>query len=153
MNSASSQASIEAWSENTSPALVRRTPQLALSSPTIDANFRDASILSRQTVKHKSDSQILVQENSSTEGSPINLSPQTPKRRQSPQKLRMRAQNGASFGSDSSDEELTRNGTPSSADSGTPTSKSLKDQSRRHFIFEKAVLYKRLMAQESRKFI
>lgn len=153
VNSASSQASIEAWSENTSPALVRRTPQLALSSPTIDADFRDASILSRQTVKHKSDSQILVQENSSTEGSPINLSPQTPKRRQSPQKLRMRAQNGASFGSDSSDEELTRNGTPSSADSGTPTSKSLKDQSRRHFIFEKAVLYKRLMAQESRKFI
>ena len=49
VNSASSQASIEAWSENTSPALVRRTPQLALSSPTIDANFRDASILSRQT--------------------------------------------------------------------------------------------------------
>lgn len=149
VNSASSQASFEAWSENTSPALVRRTPRLPLSSLTIDANIRDSSILGRQTVIQKSDSQILVQENSSNEGSPINLSPQTPKRGLSPQKLRLQAQNGSSFGSDSSDEELTRNGTPSSANSGTPTRKSLKDQSSRHFIFEKAVLYKRLMAQES----
>ena len=153
VNSASSQASFEAWSENTSPALVRRTPRLPLSSLTIDANIRDSSILGRQTVIQKSDSQILVQENSSTEGSPINLSPQTPKRGLSPQKLRLQAQNGSSFGSDSSDEELTRNGTPSSANSGTPTRKSLKDQSSRHFIFEKAVLYKRLMAQESRKLL
>lgn len=152
VKSASSQVSIEAWSENTSPALVRRTPQLPLSSPKIDTSLKDASPVGRLMIKRKSDSQILVQENSSTEGSPLDLSPRTPKRGQSPQKLRLRAQNGScNLSSDSSEEEFARNRTSSSADERTPSRKSLKDQSSEHFVFEKAVLYKRLRAKESRK--
>lgn len=160
IESASSQVSIEAWTENGSPAIVRRTPtlQLPVSSPKLAAKLKGAL-----PVGKKSDTQILTQENSSTEGSPLDLSPRTPQRGPSPQKRRVQAQNSLyNINSDSSDEEFAKSGTPSSAstDAHTPSRKSLTpqisgskliDHGPEHFIFEKAVLYKRLTPHESSK--
>lgn len=160
VQSSSSQVSIEAWSASGSPAIVKRTPtpQVPVSSPKLASRLKGASPVGKLLItKQKSDSQLLTQENSSTEGSPLELSPRTPKRGQSPQKRRLPAQNN----SDSSDEDFARSGTPSSADAHTPSRKSLTpqisgskliDQGAEHFAFEKAVLYKRLMPHESRKF-
>lgn len=162
VESASSQVSIEAWSASGSPALIRRTstPPLPVSSPT---RLKGVSPVGKLLItKQKSDSQLLTQENSSTEGSPLDLSPRTPKRGQSPQKRKLPAQNSLSnINGDSSDEDYARSGTPSSTDAHTPSKKSLTpqtsgskliDQGSEHFVFEKAVLYKRLMPHESRKF-
>lgn len=159
VESASSQVSIEAWADSSSPALARRTFHFPLSSPKIDTKLKGASPIARLLTKHQSDSQLLVQENSSTEGSPLNLSPRTPKRGQSPQKRRLQAQkNLSNLNSDSSDEEFVKSGTSSSTGTHTPSRKSLtpqisgsklKDQGSEHFVFEKAVLYKRLMPQET----
>lgn len=165
VESASSQVSIEAWSASGSPAIVRRTPtpQLPVSSPKLASRLKGVSPVGKLLItKQKSDSQLLTQENSSTEGSPLELSPRTPKRGQSPQKRRLPAQNSLSnINSDSSDEDFAKSGTPSSADAHTPSRKSLTpqisgskliDQGAEHFVFEKAVMYKRLMPHESRKF-
>lgn len=164
VQSASSQVSVEAWSESGSPALVRRisTPQIPVSSLNLNTRFKGASPVGKLlTNKQKSDSQLLTQENSSTEGSLLDLSPRTLKRGESPQK-RLPAQNSmCNVNSDSSDEEFAkRRSSSSTADAHTPSKKSLSpqfsgsklvDQGPEHFVFEKAVLHKRLMPRKSRK--
>ena len=163
VESASSQVSIEAWTESSSPALVRHQMEVARQSP----QLKGPSLVGRLLTKQTSDSQLLTQDNSSTEGSPLDLSPRVPKRGQSPNKRILVAQSSLNnISSDSSDEETTRSGTSSPANAHAPGRKTLipqtrgsklKDHDSDAFLFEKAVLYKRLKVQEggskhSRKF-
>lgn len=162
VQSSSSQVSVEAWSESGSPTLGRRisTPQVPVSSLALHTRLKGASPVGKLlTKKQKSDSQLLTQVNSSTEGSPLDLSPQTPKRGEK----RLPAQNGlCNVNSDSSDEEFAKRGSLfSTTDAPTPSSKKsltaqfsgsrLLDQGPEHFVLEKAVLHKRLKPQKSRK--
>ena len=162
--STSSQVSVEAWSESGSPALVRRisTPQAPVSSLALNTRPKGTEPVKKLlTNKQKSDSQLLTRVNSSTEGSPLDLSPRTAKRDESPHK-RLPAQNSLyNLNSDSSDEEFAKRGSLSStSDAHTPSKKSLTpqvsgarllNQDPEHFVLEKAVLYKRLRPQKSRK--
>ena len=164
VQSTSSQVSVEAWSESGSPALVRRisTPQIPVSSLASNTMLKGTVPVGKLlTKKQKSDSQLLTGVNSSTEGSPLDLSPRTPTRSESPQK-RWPPQNSlCNVNSDSSDEDLAKRGSLSSTiDAYTPRKKSLTreisgskllDQGPEHAVFEKAVLYKRLRPQKSRK--
>lgn len=165
VQSSSSQVSVEAWSESGSPTLGRRisTPQVPVSSLALHTRLKGASLVGKLlTKKQKSDSQLLTQVNSSTEGSPLDLSPQTPKRGESLQK-RLPAQNSlCNVNSDSSDEDFAKRGSLSSTtDALTPSSKKsltpqisgsrLLDQGPEHFVLEKAVLHKRQKPQKSRK--
>ena len=162
VESASSQVSIEAWAATSSPALLRhqmevarQSPQPRVSSPNLGGSSPVGRLLSKQT----SDSQLLVQENSSTDGSPLDLSPQVPKRGQSPNKRRLLAQNSLNNkSSDSSDEEPVRSETSSPVKAHTSGRRSLTPQNggsklTQHdpeaFIFDKAVLHKKLKSQES----
>ena len=162
VQSSSSQVSVEAWSESGSPTLGRRisTPQVPVSSLALHTRLKGASPVGKLlTKKQKSDSQLLTQVNSSTEGSPLGLSPQTPKRGEK----RLPAQKSlCNVNSDSSDEEFAKRGSLSSTtDAPTPSSKKsltpqfsgsrLLDQGLEHFVLEKAVLHKRLKPQKSRK--
>ena len=162
VQSSSSQVSVEAWSESGSPTLGRRisTPQVPVSSLALHTRLKGASPVGKLlTKKQKSDSQLLTQVNSSTEGSPLDLSPQTPKRGEK----RLPAQKSlCNVNSDSSDEEFAKRGSLSSTtDAPTPSSKKsltpqfsgsrLLDQGLEHFVLEKAVLHKRLKPQKSRK--
>ena len=162
VDSASSQTSNEAWTESSSPALVRHQLKLARHSPLPPASSfkpKVPSPLGQLLSKQTSDSQFLIQENSSTEGSPLNLSPQAPKRGQSPNKRVLVVQDNLTHGSsDSSDEELGRSNTSSPISAHTCGRKSLtpqikgsklKDHSSEAFIFEKAVLYKRMKPHEN----
>ena len=164
VQSVSSQGSVEAWSESGSPDLVRRisTPQVPVSSLVSNTMLKGTAPARKPlTKKQKSDSQLLTGVNSSTEGSPLNLSPRTPKRGESPQR-RLPAQNSlCNVNSDSSDEDSAkRASSPSTTGAHTPSKKSLTphtsgskvlDQGPEHFVFDKAVLYKRLKPQKSRK--
>lgn len=164
VQSASSQVSVEAWSERGSPALVRRisTPQVPVSSLASSAMLKATAPAGKLlTNKQKSDSKLLTGVNSSTEGSPLDLSPRTPKRGKSPQK-RLPAQNSlCNVNSDSSDEDFAKRGSLSSTTGEhSPSKKSLTpqisgskllDRSPEHFVIEKAVLHKRLRPQKSRK--
>lgn len=162
VQSSSSQVSVEAWSESGSPTLGRRisTPQVPVSSLALHTRIKGASPVGKLlTKKQKSDSQLLTQVNSSTEGSPLDLSPQTPKRGEK----RLPAQKSlCNVNSDSSDEEFAkRRSLSSTTDAPTPSSKKsltpqfsgsrLLDQGLEHFVLEKAVLHKRLKPQKSRK--
>ena len=162
VQSSSSQVSVEAWSESGSPTLGRRisTPQVPVSSLALHTRLKGASPVGKLlTKKQKSDSQLLTQVNSSTEGSPLDLSPQTPKRGEK----RLPAQKSlCNVNSDSSDEEFAkRRSLSSTTDAPTPSSKKsltpqfsgsrLLDQGLEHFVLEKAVLHKRLKPQKSRK--
>ena len=152
VESTSSQVSNEAWTESSSPALVRHQLKEARHSPPPPASsskFKGPSPLGQLLSKQTSDSQFLMQETSSAEGSPLNLSPQVSKR----------VQNNLTHGSsDSSDEELVRSNTSSPVSAPTSARKSLtpqikgsklKDHSSEAFVFEKAVLYKRMTQQEN----
>lgn len=164
VQSTSSQMSVEAWSESGSPALVRRisTPQIPVSSLASNTMLKGTVPVGKLlTKKRKSDSQLLTGVNSSTEGSPLDLSPRTPTRSESPQKRWQPQNNLCNVNSDSSDEDLAKRGSLSSTtDAHTPSKKSLTpqfsgskllDQGPEHAVFEKAVLYKRLRPQKSRK--
>lgn len=164
VQSVSSQVSVEAWTESGSPALVRRisTPRVPVSSLASNTMLKGTAPTRKLlTNKQKSDSQILTGVSSSTEGSPLNLSPRTPKRGESPHK-RLPAQNSwCNVNSDSSDEVFAKIGSsPSTIGTHTPSKKSLTphisgskllDQGPEHFVFDKTVLYKRLRPQKSRK--
>ena len=164
VQSASSQVSVEAWCESGSPALSRRisTSQIPVSSLASNTMLKGTAPVGKLlTKKQKSDSQLLTGLNSSTEGSPLNLSPQTPKRVDSPQKRWPPQNSMCNVNSDSSDEDFTKRGSLSSpTDAHTPSEKALTpqisgskllDQGPVHAVFEKAVLYKRLRPQKSRK--
>ena len=152
VESTSSQVSNEAWTESSSPSLVRHQLKVARHSPPRPASaskLKGSSPLGQLLSKQTSDSQFLMQETSSTEGSPLNLSPQVSKRIQD---------NLTHGSSDSSDEELVRSNTSSPVSAHTSARKSLtphikgsklKDHSSEAFVFEKAVLYKRMKPQEN----
>lgn len=162
VQSTSSQVSIEAWTDSSSPALARNqfertrdSTQPAGSSAKAMGPSQAEQLLRKQT----SDSQLLMQQNSSTEGSPLDLSPKIPKRIQSLDKRILAAQNGFDHvSSDSSDEELVRSDKSSAAGAHSPNRKPLtphvsdskvKDRRAEAFVFGKAVLYKRMKSQES----
>ena len=162
--SASSQVSVEAWSESGSPALVRRisTPQIPVSSLASNTMLKGTAPVGKLlSKKQKSDSQLLTGVNSSTEGSLLDLSPQTLKLGESPEKRWPPQNRMCNVNSDSSDEDFAKRGSLSStSDAHTPSKKSLTpqisgskllDQGPENAVFDKAVLYKRLRPQKSCK--
>ena len=165
VESASSQASLEAWTGSSSPALIRHQMELTRQSPQLpvsSSKFKVPSPVGTLLTKQTSDSQLLTQENSSTEGSPFDLSPRVPKRGQSPNKRLLVAQNSVNnTSSDSSDEEhVFRSNTSSPANAHTTGRRSLtpqvsgsklKDHGSEAFVFDKAVLYKRLKQENGSK--
>lgn len=178
VGSTSSQASLEAWTGNSSPALIRRQMELGPPPPQLpvpSSKLTGPSSVGKLQTKRLSNSELLTQETSSAEGSPLDMTPQISRRRQSPNKRCLMVQNSMSA-SDSSDEEPAVRSRPTSSanthasgqrsltpqtsgskllDNGRrslspPTSGSrCEDHGSEVFIFEKPVLYRKLKSQES----
>ena len=159
VQSASSQVSIEAWTGSSSPALARNKFEGARHSPQPAGSSTKGSSPAGELLRKQTSDSLLMQQNSSTGGSPLHLSPHIPKRAQSLEKRILAAQNSFNYiTSDSSDEELVRSDKSSPAGAHSPNRKplpphvrdsKLKDRGSEAFVFGKAVLYKRMKSQES----
>ena len=178
VESTSSQVSLEAWTGDSSPVLIRRQMELGRPSPQLlvpSSKLRGPSPVGRPQTKRSSNSELLTQETSSTEGSPLDMTPQSSRRSKSPNKRCLMVQNSMSA-SDSSDEEPAVRSRPTSsantyasggrsvtpqtsgsklADNGRrslspPASGSkYKDHGSEVFTFDKPVVYRKLKSQES----
>ena len=164
VESASSQVSIQAWSEASSPATDRRQSEvkqqipLVSASPLISSKGPMKSLsCGKLLTKQKSDSQLLSQENSSTEGSPLNLTPRIPQRNQAAQRKKLAHQNSVTklINSDSSDEEFISNVMEGHRITHAPNKKSLSRQTsgsklvdQELSLFERAVLHRRLSPRD-----
>ena len=178
VESTSSQVSLEAWTGDSSPVLIRRQMELGRPSPQLlvpSSKLRGPSPVGRPQTKRSSNSELLTQETSSAEGSPLDMTPQSSRRSKSPNKRCLMVQNSMSA-SDSSDEEPAVRSRPTSsantyasggrsvtpqtsgsklADNGRrslspPTSGSkYKDHGSEVFTFDKPVVYRKLKSQES----